>query len=91
MAYHEYLAEGYPIVSGVIEGACRCVVHAPLRALGHALGPLTGAHAMVSLRSVYLSDGLWSAFTQFHIEHELRRLYPRVATNDDLLVSLQAA
>ncbi|MCP4899158.1 MAG: ISKra4 family transposase, partial [bacterium] len=26
MAYHEYLAAGYPIASGVIEGACRHVV-----------------------------------------------------------------
>ena len=52
---------------------------------------LTGAQAIVSLRSVYLSDELWSAFTQFHIEHELRRLYPRIAANDDLLVSLQVA
>jgi hypothetical protein len=46
---------------------------------------------MVSLRSVYLSDDLWNAFAQFLIEHELRRLYPRVAPNDDLLVSLQVA
>jgi hypothetical protein len=38
MAYHEYLAAGYPIASGVIEGACRCVVHAPHGALRHALG-----------------------------------------------------
>jgi hypothetical protein len=52
---------------------------------------LPGAHAMVSLRSVYLSDGLWEAFTQFHLGHELRRLYPRVAANDELLISLQAA
>ena len=27
---------------------------------------------MVSLRGLYLSDELWNAFTQFHIEHELR-------------------
>jgi hypothetical protein len=27
MAYDEYLAAGYPIASGVIEGACRCVVN----------------------------------------------------------------
>jgi hypothetical protein len=90
MAYHESLAEGYPIASGVIEGACRCVVHDRMERSGmHWV--LTGAHAMVSLRSLYLSDALWSALTQFHIEHELRRLYPRIAANDDLLVSLQAA
>jgi hypothetical protein len=90
MAYHEYLAAGYPIASGVIEGACRCGVHDRMERSGmHWV--LTGAHAMVSLRSVYLSDGLWGAFTQFHIAHELRRLYPRVAANDDLLASLQVA
>jgi hypothetical protein len=52
---------------------------------------LTGAHARVSLRSVYLSDELWSTFAQFHIEHGLGRLYPHVAANDELLVSLQVA
>jgi hypothetical protein len=90
LAYDESLAAGYPLASGVIEGACRCVVHARLERSGmHWVLP--GAHARVSLRSVYLSDGLWEAFTQFHLGHELRRLYPRVAANDERLVSLQAA
>jgi hypothetical protein len=90
MAYDEYLAAGYPIASGIIEGACRCVVPDRMERSGmHWV--LSGAHAMVSLRSVYLSDDLWNAFAQFHIEHDLRRLYPRIAANDDLLASLQVA
>jgi hypothetical protein len=90
MAYHESLAAGYPIASGVMEGACRCVVHDRRERSGmHWV--LTGAHAMVSLRSVSLSDDRWNAFAPFHIEHELRRLYPHIAANDDLLASLQVA
>jgi hypothetical protein len=52
---------------------------------------LSGAHAMVSLRSLYLSDALWSPFIRFHIRREIHRLYPGIAANDDPLPSLQAA
>lgn len=90
MAYHEYLAAGYPSASGVIEGACRGVVHDRMERSGRHW-VFTGAHAMVSLRSRYLRDALWGPFTQFHIRRELHRLYPGIAANDNPLPSLQAA
>jgi hypothetical protein len=90
LAYHEYLAAGDPIASGVIEGACRCGVHDRLERSGmHWV--LSGAPARVSLRSLYLSEALWSSFIQFPIRRELHRLYPGIAANDDPLPSLQAA
>lgn len=81
MAYDKYLAVGYPISSGVIEGACRCVVNDRMERSGMRW-VLDGAHAMLSLRSIHLS-GLWNDFIHFRIAHESARLYPHSVANDD--------
>lgn len=81
MAYDQYLAHGFPIASGVIEGACRCVVKDRMERSGMRW-VLDGAQAMLGLRSIHLS-GLWDEFTQFRIQCECRRLYPFSAANDD--------
>jgi hypothetical protein len=74
MRYHEYLAKGYPIASGVIEGACRHVVKDRMERAGmHWTIP--GAQAMLNVRSVHLSDQ-WAAFQQYRIERATERLYP---------------
>jgi len=80
MAYAEYLAAGYPIASGVIEGACRCVVNDRMQRSGMRW-VLQGAHAMLGLRSISLS-GLWEEFMAFRIAQESARLYPHRAAND---------
>jgi hypothetical protein len=80
MAYHEYLAAGYPIASGVIEGACRCVVNDRMERSGMRW-VFDGAHAMLGLRSISLS-GLWDEFMAFRIAQESERLYPHRAAND---------
>ncbi len=74
MRYHEYLAAGYPIASGVIEGACRHVVKDRLERSGMHW-TLDGAQAMMKLRCVAINDQ-WDEFTEFRIQHETRRLYP---------------
>ena len=74
MLYNEYLAAGYPIASGVIEGACRYLVKDRMERTGMRW-VLDGAHSMLTLRSIYLS-GLWDEFTRFRIEKECLRLYP---------------
>ena len=81
MAYDEYLAAGYPIASGVIEGACRNVIvdrmeHSGMRWV------LDGAHAMLGLRCIKLS-GAWDEFTRFRVVRECERLYPGYAANDE--------
>jgi hypothetical protein len=74
MRYDAYLREGYPIASGVIEGACRHLIKDRMERAGmHWTVP--GAQAMLDLRSVWIS-GQWEAFQQERIERETERLYP---------------
>jgi hypothetical protein len=74
MHYDEYLRQGYPIASGVIEGACRHVVKDRLERAGMHW-TLEGAQAMLQLRSTSI-NGDWQAYQTFHIAREKRRLYP---------------
>ena len=74
MRYDEYLAKGYPIASGVIEGACRHLVKDRMERAGMHW-TLSGAQAMLNVRSVQLG-GQWQAFQQFRIERATERLYP---------------
>jgi hypothetical protein len=74
MRYDEYLKKGYPIASGVIEGACRHYVKDRMERSGMRWS-VAGAQAMLDVRSEYL-NGDWDAFHQFRIEQETRRLYP---------------
>jgi hypothetical protein len=81
MAYDKYLAAGYPIASGVIEGACRNIIvdrmeHSGMRWV------VNGAHSMLQLRCVKLSDA-WDDFMQFRFRSECERLYPGYAANDE--------
>ncbi len=74
LRYDEYLAAGYPIASGVIEGACRHFVKDRMERAGMHW-TIDGAQAMLHLRSVAL-NGDWDTFTQYRIECETKRLYP---------------
>jgi len=74
MRYDEYLAAGYPIGSGVAEGACRHLVKDRMELTGMHWRT-AGAQAMLDLRAVYL-NGDWDAFQQHRIDQERRRLYP---------------
>jgi hypothetical protein len=80
MAYDVYLEHGFPIASGVIEGACRCVVKDRMERSGMRW-VMSGARAMLDMRCVYLSE-LWEEFATFRIQRESRRLYPGFAAND---------
>jgi hypothetical protein len=74
MRYDEYLRAGYPIASGVIEGACRHLIKDRMERAGMHW-TLAGAQAMLDLRSVWIG-GHWEAFQEERIEHERERLYP---------------
>jgi len=74
MKYDEYLVAGYPIGSGVAEGACRHLVKDRMELTGMRWS-IPGAQAMLDLRAVYLNDD-WEAFQQHRIEQERHRLYP---------------
>jgi hypothetical protein len=73
MKYNEYLAAGYPIGSGVVEGACRHLVKDRMERTGMRWLP-SGAQAMLDLRATYL-NGEWNAFWNFHVAQEDQRLY----------------
>jgi hypothetical protein len=57
MRYPEFLAQGLPIATGVIEGACRHLVQGRLGITG-ARWQLDGAEAVLELRAVH-SSGDW--------------------------------
>jgi hypothetical protein len=71
--YDEYLAAGYPIGSGVAEGACRHLVKDRLEQTGMRW-TRDGAQAMLHLRATYL-NGDWEAFQTHRIDREQRDLY----------------
>jgi hypothetical protein len=74
MRYDLYLASGYPIASGVIEGACRHYVKDRMERAGMHWTK-AGAQAMLDVRSEYL-NGDWQRFQEFRIERETEKLYP---------------
>jgi len=74
MKYDTYLSAGYPIGSGVVEGACRHVVKDRMEQTGmHWRIP--GAQSILHLRALYL-NGDWETFQQYRIEQQCQRLYP---------------
>ena len=74
MKYDEYLAAGYPIATGVIEGACRHLVKDRMERSGMRW-KVPGAQAMLHLRAVY-ANGDWTTYQAFRVTHETERLYP---------------
>ena len=78
MRYDECLRQGYPIASGVIEGACRHVVGDRLDRTGTRWS-VEGATAMLATRTTYLSDD-WHDYHQFRIKREQTRLHPNIKT-----------
>jgi hypothetical protein len=74
MRYDLYLAAGYPIASGVIEGACRHFVKDRMERSGMRW-TIENAQSMLDVRSTYV-NGDWDAFMAYRIEEETQRLYP---------------
>ena len=74
MRYDEYLAAGYPIGSGVAEGACRHLVKDRMEQTGMRW-TVEGAQALLNLRALYL-NGNWTNFVAFRIQQEQKALYP---------------
>jgi uncharacterized protein (UPF0305 family) len=73
MKYNEYLAAGYPIATGVIEGACRHFVKDRMERAGMRWS-IGGAQAMLHLRSANLNVDL-DKFSQYRIQQQAEKLY----------------
>lgn len=71
LRYDEYLAKGYPIATGVIEGACRHLLVDRLDITGARWG-LLGAEAVIKLRALR-SSGDFEEYWSFHESQEHRR------------------
>ena len=71
LAYHTYLAAGFPIATGVIEGACRYLLRDRMEITG-ARWSLAGAEAILRLRSLRAS-GDWDAYWPYHEQQERQR------------------
>ena len=71
LQYDKALAEGVPIATGVIEGACRHLVEDRMNLTG-ARWSLTGAEAVLRLRALRSSHD-FDAYWKFHEQQEYER------------------
>ena len=72
--YAQFLAEGLPIATGVIEGACRHLVQDRMGITGARWG-LAVAEAVLKLRAIRTS-GDWDQYWHFHLDKEHARNHP---------------
>jgi hypothetical protein len=73
MRYDQCLDKGYPIGSGVIEGACRNLINDRLELTGMRW-ILQGAESVIRLRAVFINKD-WADFWTFRRRSERDRLY----------------
>lgn len=91
MRYDVYLERGWPIGTGVIEGACGHLVKDRMEQSGMRWTK-AGAQGVLDLRAVRL-NGQWDAYWQFHRRQCHQRLYgtPAVAETVEAQVLAYAA
>jgi hypothetical protein len=75
MRYDTYLANGWPIASGSVEGACKNLIRDRFERSGMRW-TIDTAEALLRLRATYLSGDL-DSYWQFHITRDQQRLNPR--------------
>ena len=73
MHYHQYLAQGWPIGTGVVEGACGHLVKDRMERAGMRWTQ-PGAQAVLDLRAVRVNDD-WDEYQRFHRQCQHQRLY----------------
>ncbi len=71
LCYDKYLAQGLPIATGVIEGACRYLVKDRMDITGARWG-LPGGEAVLRLRSLWASDD-FDEYWSYHVKREQER------------------
>jgi hypothetical protein len=73
LQYPQALAAGWPIATGIIEGACRHLVKDRLDLTGARWG-LEGAEAILKLRALRSNDD-WDSYWTFHLNQERHRTH----------------
>jgi hypothetical protein len=71
--YATALKKGWPIATGIIEGACRHIVKDRMNITGARWG-LEGAEAILKLRAV-IATGDFEAYWRFHLRREHERIH----------------
>lgn len=75
MRYDYYLAAGYPIATGLVEGTCGSLIKDRADRSGSRWSS-AGAQAVLNERAI-MKNGDWEAFWQYHMKTEKERLYGR--------------
>ncbi|MGI5185977.1 ISKra4 family transposase [Dactylosporangium sp. CA-152071] len=73
LRYHQALTNGWPIATGVIEGACRHLLKDRMDITGARWG-LPGAEAILKLRAL-ISNGDFDTYWAYHLEQEHHRVH----------------
>jgi len=73
MHYDQYLHNGWPIGTGVVEGACGHLVKDRMEQSGMRWTK-QGAQSLLDLRAVRINDD-WDAYQRFHRQRQHQRLY----------------
>ena len=73
MRYDHYLANGWPIASGTVEGACKNLIRDRFERSGMRWTPET-AEAVLQLRAAHLSHDL-DDYWEHHVKQDQQRLY----------------
>ena len=92
MHYDQYLDRGWPISSGVVEGACGHLVKDRMEQSGMRWTK-SGAQAILDLRAVRINDD-WDAYQRFRRQCAHQRLYashPNASPVIETIVLKQAA
>jgi hypothetical protein len=78
--YATALNKGWPIATGIIEGACRHIVKDRMDITGARWG-LEGAEAILKLRAV-IASGDFDAYWRFHLRQEHKRIHGAIYRED---------
>ena len=82
--YATALVKGWPIATGIIEGACRHIVKDRMDITG-ARWSLDGAEAILKLRAI-IATGDFDDYWRFHLRQEHKRIH-HVKYRDDLVLA----
>ena len=81
--YNQYLKNGYPIATGIIEGTCRYLIKDRMEITG-ARWSLKGADALLKLRAIKVS-GDFELYWKFHESKQYERNYERLYLTPSIL------
>jgi hypothetical protein len=85
LGYATALKKGWPIATGIIEGACRHIIKDRMDITGARWG-LEGAEAILKLRAV-IATGDFEDYWRFHLRQEHKRIHGAIYREDLILAA----